>query len=133
MRYLRFESRLVRYLLTGGTAYGIEMSTLWILKHIGLSNIESVAISFWTGLITAFLLQKYITFQDTRQDHKVITKQIIFYSILVVFNYLFTLIAFRILESVIGVYILRTLLIALTTVWNYLIYRLIFDSDDRLS
>ena len=62
--------RAFRYLLVGGLAYIFEIFSIFILKSIGLSSVEAVAISFWIGLVAAFILQKYIAFQNFDKDIK---------------------------------------------------------------
>ena len=57
------KNRIIRYLVVGVSAYALEMAVLFGLHDgVGLSPVESVAISFWFGLVIAFALQKFITF-----------------------------------------------------------------------
>jgi len=124
----KLDPKLIRYVIVGGTAYLIEMATLFGLKDgAKFSSIKSVAISYWVGLVVAFLLQKIVTFKN--HDHRVhiLAKQIVIYALLVVFNYLVTLIAVKLLTPRISVFVVRTLVIALGTIWNYFIYGLIFS------
>lgn len=123
-----FEHTLVRYLFVGGSAYVIEMLALYSLRYIfGLSAITSVAISFWIGFFVAFGLQKTITFKNYDRGAKTISKQLLGYSLLVVFNYAFTLLIVSLLHSQLNVIILRTLVIATITLWNYFIYGKLFN------
>jgi putative flippase GtrA len=123
------EHRVVRYFLVGGSAYVIEIGCLVILhKVLGLSPVSSVAISFWIGFITAFTLQKLVTFKDFSRDKRAITRQIAGYSVLVAFNYAFTLMAVTILSDRFSVFIIRTAIIIIVTSWNFVIYRRLFNS-----
>lgn len=118
---------MLRYLMVGGTAFVLELSTLYTLNHIvGLGPVQSVAISFWVGFIIAFILQKLITFRNYETHMHVILKQVIGYTILVAWNYAFTIAAVKILSREVSVLIIRTGVIVLTTTWNYLLYHQLF-------
>ena len=121
-------NRVVRYLLVGGFSYLIEMLSILLLKSAGLSSVESVAISFWIGLVAAFILQKYIAFQNFDKDIKKISKQLSLYLLLVLFNYIFSIFVIYLLDKSLSVYLLRTLVIILCTLWNYFFYKKIFNS-----
>jgi putative flippase GtrA len=122
--------RLVRYLIVGGFAYLIEMATLFGLHHgLKISSVYSVAISFWVGLIVAFLAQKYITFENHEKRPHIIGLQLVIYGLLVGFNYLVTLLAVSHFSNRFKVYEIRTVVILLSTVWNYAVYRLLFKQD----
>jgi putative flippase GtrA len=124
----KLDPKLIRYVIVGGTAYLIEMATLLGLKDgAKFSSIKSVAISYWVGLVVAFLLQKIVTFKNHDRRVHILAKQIVIYALLVVFNYLVTLIAVKLLTPRISVFVVRTLVIALGTIWNYFIYGLIFS------
>ncbi len=121
------KSRLFKYLAVGITAYIIEMLSLYIFNSVaGLGSVYSVALSFWVGFFVAFVMQKIITFGNYEKDIKKIGKQLFGYSILVLFNYMFTLIMVHLFMGHISVYIVRTLVIMFTTIWNYIIYIKLF-------
>lgn len=124
-------AQIIRYLFVGGLAYVIEMSSLYVLhKFSNLSAIGAVAVSFWVGFLTAFLLQKILTFKNHDKRAKAIFTQIILYSLLVGFNYIFSLLMVAILANNINVFIVRTLTIIIVTCWNFYIYRtFIFSSS----
>jgi putative flippase GtrA len=119
--------RITRYILVGGVAYFIEIGILYYLHHyLKLSSITSVAISFWIGFLAAFVLQKYIAFQNYEKDKRTISKQMTFYTALVIWNYLFSLVLVKLFSGT-SVVAIRTMAIVITTLWNYIIYRLIFN------
>lgn len=116
-------NKIVRYLFVGIIAYLTEITTLYILNHkIGLSSVNSVAISFWVGFFVAFILQKLITFTNHDKRGKTIANQLLKYSILVIFNYVFTLFIVSLLTDKLNVIVTRTLTIAIITCWNFIIY-----------
>lgn len=127
---MKINKNLIRYLVVGGTAYVIEISTLAILKYgVNLSAVRSVAISFWVGLISAFLLQKAVTFKNYERTHKALARQVFLYGLLVAWNYLFTLFIVKLFASSVSVIIVRTVIIALVTCWNFPLYKKIFRTE----
>jgi putative flippase GtrA len=127
--WVRLGSQLKRYLLVGGSAYLIEMACLYSLHHVlGLSSIASVAISFWVGLVAAFILQKWVTFQNYDKRARVLASQILTYGLLVVWNYAFTLLAVKLFSSI-SVIIVRTVVILIITSWNFIIYKSLFGNS----
>ncbi len=124
--------RFLLYLVVGVSSYLVEIGSLYILKVIvGLPDLTAVAISFWIGFVVAFILQKWVTFKNHDKQPKTITKQIVTYSLLVLFNYLFTLGIVALFSQAVSVFIVRTIAIAIITIWNYAIYRtVIFKVSD---
>ncbi len=124
-------NRLFRYFIIGVTSYVIEMSTLYVLHEIiGASAILSVGISFWVGFIVAFILQKLITFRNFDRQVRSIGRQVAGYSVLVAWNYSFTLLMTKLLLPNTSVYVARSLVILLITSWNYIIYRTLFKKNN---
>ena len=127
----KLNPKLIRYIIVGGCAYLIEMATLFGLKDgAKFSSIKSVAISYWVGLIVAFFLQKIVTFKNHDRRVHVLAKQILMYACLVLFNYAVTLIAVHLLTPKLSVFLIRTIVIALGTIWNYFFYRLLFKQTE---
>jgi putative flippase GtrA len=117
----------MRYLVVGGLAYVVEISALYLLNHIaGLSPLSSVAISFWIGFFVAFVLQKFITFGNHDKRAHILARQLGLYSLLVGWNYLFTLLLVKLLVGTISVFIVRTIAILIITSWNYGVYKFLF-------
>lgn len=126
-------NKLVRYLVVGASAYALEMAVLFGLHDgVGFSPVEAVAISFWFGLVIAFVLQKFITFENHEKGVHVLGRQLVMYACLVIFNYLITLIAVKYFSPKYSVFEIRTAVIALGTIWNYVIYnKLLFKNNLR--
>jgi putative flippase GtrA len=87
--------------------------------------------SFWLGLIFAFIAQKLLTYKNRSSDLKTLSKQMTGYLLLVLWNYLFTLSAVKLLSNTFPVMITRTLVILLVTIWNYQIYRHLFKNENK--
>jgi putative flippase GtrA len=120
-----------RYLVIGGSVYLLELVVIVVAQHLGASAVVAVGLSFWIGLMISFGLQKMITFGDKRLHHRVLIPQIVAYCLLVLFNFGFTLVVTKLLSSVIPAVATRTLALAITTLWNFYLYRTrIFKTDD---
>jgi len=113
----------VRYVLIGGFVYLIELSSILVLKYIGFDSIVSVAISFWLGLVLSFVAQKYITFNDKRSKGSIVLSQVVAVSLLVLFNFGFTLMFTHFTAGFMSLVISRTIALIFTTVWNYYFYK----------
>lgn len=111
-----------RYLIVGGSVYVLELLIIISARHAGASSVVSVALSFWIGLVVSFGLQKIFTFEDRRMHHKVLTAQIIAVSLLVLWNFGFTILVTNLLSRV-NPTITRTLALLTTTIWNFYLYK----------
>lgn len=126
------QHQIVRYIFVGGFSFVIEIATLYSLNQLlHISPTVSVAISFWVGFIIAYTLQKLVTFQNKEKSRGALTKQLVGYSLLVAWNYAFTLLVVELFHASISVIILRTIVIAITTIWNYFLYKKIFKVTEQ--
>lgn len=112
-----------RYLIIGGSVFLIEIIIIIVAQSFGASPTLAVSISFWLGLIISFVLTKLITFDDKRVHHRVLLPQIIAFSLLVLFNFGFTLLVTSWLQDVVSPVVTRTIALGVTTIWNFYLYR----------
>lgn len=57
--------KLARYIISGGTAATINLSTLFLLVHfLHIYYLAASVASFSTALVVSFLMQKFWTFQN---------------------------------------------------------------------
>ena len=99
---------------------------------VGASNVMAVGISFWAGLVVSFFLQKLVTFGDKRMHHRILLPQLIAVTLLVLFNFGFTLLVTKALQAIVPAVVTRTVALGITTIWNFYLYRTrIFTSDAR--
>jgi putative flippase GtrA len=121
-----------RYLIIGGSVYLLELVVIVTAQRLGITAVVAVGLSFWIGLVVSFGLQKIITFGDKRLHHRVLLPQIIAFSLLVLFNFGFTIFVVKLLSSVLPAVVTRTLALAITTLWNFYLYRTrIFKTEDK--
>ncbi len=122
-----------RYLGIGISVYIFELVVIVVAQAAGASAVVAVALSFWLGLMVSFLLQKLVTFGDKRLHHKVLIPQIIAFSLLVLFNFGFTVLVTKLLVSFIPAVFTRTLALGITTLWNFYLYKTrIFKTDSNI-
>lgn len=113
----------VRYLIVGGTVYVLELIIIIIAQAQGASPTVAVAISFVLGLIISFFLQKLFSFRDKRMHHKILIPQVIAVTLLVLWNFAFTVALVRLLQNVLPPTVTRTIALAITVIWNYYLYK----------
>ena len=120
-----------RYLLIGVSVYIFELVIIFITMKLGVSAIIAVGLSFWLGLIVSFILQKFVTFKDTRTHHRVLVPQILAITLLILWNFAFTIILTSLLVNLLPAFLIRTVALGITTAWNFYLYkRRIFTSDN---
>ena len=114
---------LFRYALVGISTYIVEIAVL-IGLHSGFKIQRTIAAgaSFWVGLLFSFLLQKLVAFQDYKKELGAISKQAVGYGALVAFNYFLTLLIVSLFPDK-DLILSRTVAIAITTCWNFVIYK----------
>jgi putative flippase GtrA len=123
---------LYRYIIIGGSIYVFELFVIFFAQYLGASSLFAVGLSFWLGLIASFLLQKVVTFKDRRAHHKVLIPQIAVFSLLVLFNFGFTLLVTKLFSPPLHPALTRTIALGLTTIWNFYLYKTrIFRASDE--
>lgn len=117
------QSHVVRYVIAGVIAFAIELTFLLVIRStFGFSVEVATGFAFWVGLAASFLLQKIFAFKDYQRTAKAISKQLGAFVVLVLFNYVFTLV-------IVGAFpgdmiiISRSLALAIVTLWNFFIYK----------
>ena len=126
------KSNFGKYLIVGGSVYLLELAVIVLAQNAGATAVEAVSISFVIGLIVSFILQKFVTFGDKRVHHKVLLPQFIAVTLLVIFNFGFTVLMTKIFTHLLPAVVIRTLAIGMTTIWNFYLYRTrIFKTDEN--
>jgi putative flippase GtrA len=122
-----------RYLIIGGSVYIFEIAVIIIAQLLGAGPVLAIALSYILGTLVSFFLQKLITFGDKRMHHRILVPQLIATTLLVVWNFCFSLVVARLLTHHTPAIISRTIALAITTVWNFYIYKTrIFKNDEEL-
>jgi putative flippase GtrA len=121
--YANLSPAIKRYLVVGVSAYIIELAVIYVALTLGTSAVVAVALSFWTGLLFSFTLQKLFTFGDRRIHHKILLPQIAAFCMLVLFNFCFTIGMTKLFAHLLPAVVTRTMAIGITTIWNFYIYK----------
>ena len=122
----------VRYLAIGGGVYVLEMAVIVTTQRIGASPVWAVAIGFWVGVAASFVLQKAITFSDKRLHHRVLLPQFAAFSLLVLFNFGFTILIVKLLAHLVPAVAGRSFALGVTVIWNFYLYKTrIFKTDEN--
>lgn len=123
----------IRYLIVGGSVYLFELVVIYVAQHNGASAVVAVGLSFWLGLIVSFVLQKVVTFSDKRTHHKILIPQIVAVTLLVLFNFGFTILVTKLLAHALPAVVTRTIALGVTTIWNFYLYKTrIFKTDEPI-
>ena len=123
----------IKYLMSGGFAFSGEYSTFLVVFYIlEFSAVIANTIGFCIGLIISFLLNKLWTFNGSEQKHGW-KKQAIVYSLLAIFNLLFTNIMIKeLVDAGTPGYVAKLILMIVVVLWNFIVFkRFIFVSKDK--
>lgn len=112
-----------RYLLVGGSVYVFELLVIVVAQAIVLSAVWAVALSFVLGTIVSFFLQKLVAFRDKRMHRSIVGLQFAAVCALVAWNFTFSIVLTKLLESVLPAVVTRTIALGVTTVWNFYLYK----------
>jgi putative flippase GtrA len=121
-----------RYIIIGVSVYALELVIIVVARRLGASAVTAVSLSFWLGLVVSFALQKVVTFENKRLHRRVLLPQVMAFSLLVLFNFGFTVLATKLLASSMPTVLIRTLTLAITAIWNFYLYKTrIFKTNDE--
>ena len=117
-----YRHHFVRYLLVGGTTFVIDFGILYILHGImNLNLAASTSVAYWVSISYNFLFNRYWTF-DVREKESLL-RHMTTYFMLLLFNYLFTVIFVSILGEHINYVIAKALAVAIQMTWTYYVYK----------
>jgi putative flippase GtrA len=117
-----YRHSFVRYVLIGGTTFAIDFFLLVLLHGVlNINVIVAATISYWTSIAFNFVANRFWTFGAT-ETH--IAKHAASYSMLLGFNYLFT-IGFIAGATHFGMHytIAKIIAVAIQMAWTYMAYK----------
>lgn len=123
LRGLLQNQRVRRYLMVGLGVYLLELGVILVAQAAGANSVTAVALAFWSGLMVSFVLQKFFTFQDKRTQHRIVATQFLAVTLLVLWNFGFTLVFTTLTTGHLPATVARTIALAITTLWNFQLYR----------
>lgn len=129
-------SKVIKYLLTGGLAFVIDYLLLIVCFYVlSLPLWTATTLGYLGGLCVSFFINRTWVFGMNGKQRKM-TRQLVEYVILLLFNYVFTVFAIRISDSIgITPAISKIVITILIAFWNYIIFnKVIFSQNkDKLS
>lgn len=120
---IKLSRTMQKYLVIGVSVYVFEMAVIVAAQFFGASAVVAVAISYISGMLVSFALQKFVTFGDKRRHFKIVFRQAAAVTCLVGWNLVFTLIVVSLTHAWLPAVIARTVALAITTIWNFYLYK----------
>ncbi|MET4223498.1 GtrA family protein [Oerskovia enterophila] len=113
---------LVKYLVVGGLSFLVDAGLLWLCTSLlGWAVWLGATIGFWTGVLVNFTLNRIVM----NRDKSSLLTQTSRYGVLLAFNYVVTLGILHLTTSWgVPVVVAKTAIVAGSTCWNYVLYRL---------
>jgi putative flippase GtrA len=120
---------VVKYAIAGSGTVTIDLGLLIILKQYAHIDVYVAAtISYWLSLLFNFSVNKLWTF-DARSNTP---QHVVSYSVLIGINYLTGLGLIKVALALHGSYVVGKLIgFALTTTWNFLLYKHVIFVTER--
>lgn len=128
--YHRHARRILKYLITGGSAALVEFGLFILLVHTGLPLVLSNVISFSAGFITSFLMNRQWVFKANGRT----VRQLSLYGILAAANVVLSSSIIYILTSHASVIpsIAKVMTMGLIVLWNYILFsKVIFAERNK--
>jgi len=119
-------TKIVRYLISGGTAAFTNIAFLYIFTDIfGIWYIISGGMSFVIAFVISFILQKFWTFQDTSKDG--LHRQVAVYFVTAIINLILNTGMLYIQVEYLGVHYLISQIIAgmIIALESYFVYQIL--------
>lgn len=112
---------LVRFVIVGFIGFGIDFGLLWLLHDwVGAPIVLSTATAFLVSFFVTYTLQRAVAFRSDSPHGRALIK----YTALVAFNTVAAIVIVALTNSLIDSWAVGKIAsTALTTVWNYFIYR----------
>jgi putative flippase GtrA len=123
---------LIKYLITGVSAFAVDYVTLTVFYYFVSVNLSlATTLGFVAGFIVSFISNRNWVFGANGSERKA-SKQLVKYSILIVFNYLFTVVSLNMLKGI-GVepFIGKIMIMGLITIWNYLLFKCVIFAPKK--
>lgn len=134
MKNIINHNTVIKYLLTGGLAFAVDYLLLVVGYYIfSLPLWVATTLGYLGGLCVSFFINRAWVFGESGKQRKM-TRQLVEYVLLLLFNYAFTVLAIRLSDSL-GVEpaISKIVITAMIAGWNYIIFnKVIFaHNNDR--
>lgn len=132
MKKLINQNTVIKYLLTGGLTFAVDYLVLVICYYVfSLPLWVATSLGYLGGLCVSFYVNRTWVF-GARGKQRKMTRQLVEYVSLLLFNYVFTVFAIRLLDNL-GVppAISKIVITATIAGWNYLVYNKVIFAHDK--
>lgn len=112
----------MRYLYVGSSTFFLDLLVLVLLKekfHLKLPL--ATTISYWFSIAYNFTLNRFWTFNS--KEYATLKKHMLFYLVLLGFNYTFTVIFVSTMGHVINYGLAKVLAVLIQLSWNFILYK----------
>lgn len=132
MRKLINQNTAIKYLLTGGLTFAVDYLVLLACYYVFLLPLWlATTLGYLGGLCVSFYINKKWVF-GARGKQRKMTRQLVEYILLLVFNYAFTVFVIRLLDNLgVAPAISKIVITAMIAGWNYLIYSKVIFTHDK--
>lgn len=132
MKKLINHSTAIKYLLTGGLTFAVDYLLLLTCYYVfSLPLWVATTIGYLGGLCTSFSINRTWVFGERGKQRKM-TRQLVEYILLLLFNYMFTVFAVRSLDSLgVSPAISKIVITAMIAGWNYIIFNKVIFAHDK--
>ena len=117
----KLSTQFIRYLLVGGTSFGLEYGLFWLLFHFSTPLLLANTVAYLTIFGLNFMLNRQWTFQSTGN----VQRQILLYVLLVVFNLLASnaVIYLLVNQLLVPALIAKVMVMVMIVAWNFVLYK----------
>jgi putative flippase GtrA len=123
MKNLINRNTVIKYLLTGGLAFVVDYSLLLVSYYVfSLPLWLATTVGYVGGLCISFFVNRAWVFGENGKERKM-TRQLVEYVLLLLFNYGFTVFAIRLFDGMhVEPAISKIIVTAMIAAWNYIIF-----------
>lgn len=132
MKKLIDHNMAIKYLLTGGLAFAVDYLLLLACYYVFSSPLwVATTLGYLGGLCVSFFINRIWVFGEHGKQRKM-ARQLVEYVLLLLFNYVFTVFAIRLLDNLgVSPAISKIFITAMIAGWNYLIYNKVIFAHDK--
>jgi putative flippase GtrA len=132
MKKLINHNTVIKYLLTGGLAFAVDYLLLLSCYYVfSLPLWVATTLGYLGGLCVSFFINRTWVFSERGKQRKM-TRQLVEYVLLLLFNYAFTVFAIRLFDSRgISPAISKIVITAMIAGWNYIIFNKIIFAHGK--
>ena len=117
-----YTNSFLRYIFVGGSTFIIDFGLLYITHTVLNINIAlATTIAYWTSIVYNFSLNRQWTFSAA--DKSSLRKHALYYGLLLLFNYLFTVLFVGIMSQFIYFGIAKVIAVVTQISWTYILYK----------